>query len=167
MANLRAKRNSLNRARTARRGTSKPIAGRKGPGRPRTPAQAAALKRAQIASARKRKGTGKPKARPDRVQKLTAQKKAYKAKSGKKLASKRFKRKGLEEYVDTRGRKSGLATNIPKQNSKLKRNGNLKRRDTRKLFKTIGKGQRYNKRTGKKLNKFDKKIAKAKAKKKR
>lgn len=140
---------------------------RVGGGRARSPAQVAALKRAQQASAAKRRGTGKPKPRPTRVQKLTAKKKAYKAKSGRKLASKRFKRKGLEEYVDTRGRKSGLATNIPKQNSKLKRNGNLNRRDTRKLFKTIGKGQRYNKRTGKKLNKFDKKIAKAKAKKKR
>lgn len=131
-----------------------------------TPARRAALKRAQLASAAKRRGTGRPKPRPTRVQKLTAKKKAYKAKSGRKLASKRYKRKGLQEYVDPRGRKSGLATNIPKKGGRTNRNGNLNRRDTRKLFKTIGKGSRYNKRTGKKLNKYDAKIAKAKKKRK-
>lgn len=59
-----------------------------------TPARRAALRKAQLASARKRKGQ-------------------FHAKNRKKLQSRRSKRRGITEYVTPSGKRTGLATNTP------------------------------------------------------
>jgi hypothetical protein len=59
-----------------------------------TPARKAALRKAQLASARKRK-------------------RGFHAANRKKLQSRRSKRKGITEYVTASGQRTGLATNTP------------------------------------------------------
>ena len=59
-----------------------------------TPARKAALRKAQLASARKRKA-------------------GFHKANRKKLNSRRSKRRGITEYVDGSGKRTGLATNTP------------------------------------------------------